>query len=229
MRTTTPVWAPEAVASRPGAFDTCRVWPLRFAALLLLEAVACGPSFQAVYECDVHFEHCYALDDRPVTQDAKKECWRAWLHGYTYGQSRDRVDYAAARFSQLSAGPAAAPTEEPHDAPPPKVAVVAPAPTNAFAPPPNVAASAVPDASAPSTEIDAGPRIPAADCSTACAKRWTTCRETCDATTAALPRRAQGQKAATCDECDRAYRVCAPACFRDGGGSAHPASPHTLD
>jgi len=26
--------------------------------------------------------------------DAKKECWREWLHGYTYGQSRDRVEYA---------------------------------------------------------------------------------------------------------------------------------------
>ena len=67
--------------------------------------VACGPSFQAVYECDVHFEHCYALDESGASVEAKKECWRDWLHGYTYGQSRDRVEYGGTRYSELSLDP----------------------------------------------------------------------------------------------------------------------------
>src|SRR5580692_11137525 len=63
------------------------------------------PSFQAVYECDVHFEHCYALDQGGATVEAQKECWRDWLHGYTYGQSRDRVEYGGTRYSELSLDP----------------------------------------------------------------------------------------------------------------------------
>ena len=76
-----------------------------------LAAVACGPSFQAVYEGDVRFEHCYALDQGPASADVKKECWQGWLHDYTYGQSRDRVEYAGTRFSELSLDPSL-PTED---------------------------------------------------------------------------------------------------------------------
>ena len=74
-------------------------------ALAALAALACGPSYQALYECDVHFEHCYALDESAASADVKKECWRDWLHGYTYGQSRDRVEYGGTRYSQLSLDP----------------------------------------------------------------------------------------------------------------------------
>jgi hypothetical protein len=179
--------------------------------MALFAVVACGPSFQAVYECDVHFEHCYALDDRPVSQDdAKKECWRAWLRGYTYGQSRDRVEYAKTRVGLLEKGPARVSDDlQPEQAP--KIKAEAPAPTNAFAPPPNVAA---PDAGPLVVAVDAGARAPGADCSDDCSKHWNACHEACDGTTAALVRRQQGQRAATCDECDRRYRACVPACFR---------------
>src|SRR5579863_8794084 len=81
-------------------------------ALLLLGAAApvasvagCGPSFQAVYEGERNFEHCYALDQTQASVEAKKNCWREWLRDYTYGQSNDRVEYAATRFSQLSLDP----------------------------------------------------------------------------------------------------------------------------
>src|ERR1700722_14737558 len=99
--------------------------------------MACGPSYQAVYECDVHFEHCYALDESGASADAKKECWRDWLHGYTYGQSRDRGEYGGTRSSGLRPPP-----PQPSEPTPPaaraKHIVAAPVPTNAFAPPPNV-------------------------------------------------------------------------------------------
>jgi hypothetical protein len=58
---------------------------------------ACGPSFQATYECDVHFEHCYALDETAAADGAKQRCWRDWLAGYTFGQPRDRVQFASSR------------------------------------------------------------------------------------------------------------------------------------
>jgi hypothetical protein len=164
---------------------------------IALAVAACGPSFQVVYEGDVRFEHCYAMDQTEATADAKKECWRQWLKGYTYGQSRDRVEFAASRANALSVAPAQ-PEETPGH-----VIAAAPMPTNAFAPPPNMAASAEatateappPDAGAPR------PRTPGADCADACEGRWTSCRSGC--------------RDATCANCDRAYLGCMPACFRD--------------
>ncbi len=199
-----------------------RLGPLRLVLFLLAAIAGCGPSFQAVYECDVRFEHCYAMDEESVPADAKKECWHTWLHAYTYGQSRDRVEYAAARFSQLSLGPSL-PSEDASDGGTVLTAVAAPVPTNAFAPPPNVAAT--PSATAPSAG-DAGMRAPGAECSDSCKQHWNTCRDGCDAT-ASTTRLKQSLKTRSCDECDRGYRACVPACFRDGATSANPAA-HTL-
>ena len=173
-----------------------------------LGIVACGPSFQAVYECDVRFEHCYALD-QGGSAETKKQCWRDWLHGYTYGQSRDRVEYAAMRFSELSLDPTLPKldTLEPHGLHAANVA--APVPTNAFAPPPNVAAERVQTdvvaASAPASPAAAPPepvaaRAPGEDCASGCAQHWTACRDKC--------------KDGACGGCDKSYRSCVPACFR---------------
>jgi hypothetical protein len=183
------------------------VRPHRFAVFSALfaafAAVACGPSFQAVYECDVRFEHCYALDESPAAPGSKQECWRGWLRSYTYGQSRDRVEYAATRFSQLSLGPSL-PSEELRDARPRRRSsnVAAPVPTNAFAPPPNLAASVSASATTPPPVREAA-RAPGADCSDGCMQHWTLCREDCK----------DGERA--CLECDRRYRACVPSCLHD--------------
>jgi hypothetical protein len=193
-------------------------------ALLLLASlagVACGPSFQAVYEGELHFEHCYALDQMNVGDEAKKDCWREWLRGYTYGQSNDRVEYAATRFSELSLDPTL-PSEDTRDAGPrrprrPESTVAAPMPTNAFAPPPNMSASEVRDpagaSGAAKTTVDAGrparvssvQLVPGAECLSTCEARWSGCREGC--------------KAGACDACDKTYRTCAPTCFREDAGA----------
>lgn len=176
------------------------------AAALLAAAGACRPSFQAVYEGDVHFEHCYAIDQKTVTVEEKKECWRDWLSGYTYGQSNDRVEYAAARLSQLSLDPTL-PTEDERSAPRREHRLAAPLPTSVFAPPPIVSASVpadVPDAGAPPAAVkphDVQP-APGAACVTTCRERWNDCRGSC--------------KDSSCEPCDRSYRACVPACFRDG-------------
>jgi hypothetical protein len=114
------------------------------AALLTLAAAfattACGPSYQSVYEADVTFEHCYAMDDRADAPLAtKRDCWQIWRTRYAIGQSRDKLEYAAARAEALSRG-TALPTDESMAAAAPGEAhvsqVVAPQLTNAFAPPP---------------------------------------------------------------------------------------------
>jgi hypothetical protein len=187
--------------SRPG------LWAPGLAVVLAGLAVqACGPSFQALYEGEVHFEHCYAMDQKAGPVDEKKECWRDWLRGYTYGQSNDRVEYAATRFSLLSLDPTL-PTEEDHGARPRKdrSLAAAPLPTSAFAPPPNINAvekKDVPDASPPAPEAHPmkGPE-PGTDCVRSCDEHWESCHAGC--------------KDKACEACDKAYRTCMPACFRE--------------
>src|SRR6185295_15317260 len=106
-------------------------------------AAACGPSFHAMYEGNARFEHCYALEENPQSgMREKADCWRDWSERYTYGQTRDRIQYATARYVALSQA-ANVPTDEAMmmAAPgmtPRQSTITAPAPTNAFAPPPKV-------------------------------------------------------------------------------------------
>lgn len=62
----------------------------------------CGASIQAVYEGDVRFEHCMALDWRKdVRVSIRQRCWIEWVQHYTYGQTRDRVLHAKKRIVVL--------------------------------------------------------------------------------------------------------------------------------
>ncbi|MGH7282258.1 MAG: hypothetical protein ACRELY_12080, partial [Polyangiaceae bacterium] len=104
----------------------------------------CGPSFQALYEGDARFEHCYALEDSGSgTMQKRADCWRDWMDHYTFGQTRDRVQYASNRYRALTS--AALPTDEGMMSAAPGAGdentTGAPAPTNAFAPPPTTAAA----------------------------------------------------------------------------------------
>jgi hypothetical protein len=178
--------------------------------------VACGPSFQAVYECDVRFEHCYALDQGNASVDLKKQCWREWLRGYTYGQSGDRIEYAAARFSELSLDPTL-PSVEVRDGGASQHASASPMPTSAFAPPPNLAERPGVDASAapadrPPAVSEVVLRAPGSECADGCAGRWKSCHEGC--------------RDATCEACDKTYKACVPACFHDQG--PHAAGTRTV-
>jgi len=182
-----------------------------------LAASSCGSSFQATYECDVHFEHCYALDQTGASTDTKRQCWRDWLRGYTYAQSRDRIAYATTRVNQLAADPPpsgeAAVTLSVIAAP----TAAAPLPTNAFAPPPNVSESH--SSALAEGAVDAGPsrdaalRAPGAECAETCKDRWSECRRSCSE--------------AKCGACDRMYKSCMAACFRDEpAGSRLPGRGH---
>lgn len=183
-------------------------------------AFACGPSFQALYEGDARFEHCYAIDESgTASMKQKSDCWRDWTLRYTYGQTRDRVEYAAARYRALSRAPEAPTDEAMMEAAPGEgrgSSIAAPAPTSAFAPPPKILdvdggasrpANALPgytDAgAAPELAPPPPPRPPGADCSDGCTSDWTACKDSKD----------KCHDAKSCDLCTAAYKRCMKTCF----------------
>ncbi len=189
-------------------------------ALTALALAGCGPSFQVVYEGDARFEHCYALDESPtVSMQEKSDCWTQWLKSHAYGQTRNRVDYAALRAKALREAPAT-PTDEAVMSAAPgggtgrQVGQDEPVTTNAFATPPKTmsegdgghdagtlekgvteAASVVNRAASVWT-----PQVaPAEECTSRCRATWHTCRTTC--------------VAKACGPCDATYGRCMKGCF----------------
>jgi hypothetical protein len=189
------------------------------AAGLGVVVAACGPSFQAIYEGNSRFEHCYALEENPQTAVRERaDCWRDWSERYTYGQTRDRVQYAIARYVALSQA-SNVPTDEALMMAAPGVTprqsiITAPAPTNPFAPPPKVlepGAGGRTGGVIPDSIADAGswaakspppPPLPSSDCSDSCASAYRDCGNTCDA----------GAKCA--ETCSKPYKTCMRGCFK---------------
>jgi hypothetical protein len=74
----------------------------------------CGPSFEAIQEGDLRFAHCDRLDlDTHIAPSHRLHCWREWRRVYTYGQTRDRVDYAQRRIAEVVSGDPDPPFELP--------------------------------------------------------------------------------------------------------------------
>lgn len=193
-------------------------------------AVACGPSFQAIYEGNARFEHCYALEEQAqAPMHDKAECWHDWSERYTYGQTRDRIQYAIARYVALSQTENIPTDEAMMNAAPgvtPRVSnITAPAPTNAFAPPPKVLGDM--DAStSPPTRPSERPQIitnepqpdaaaaraptipppPAQSCADTCKVEFDACQTSCSDDAGA-----NGKK---CTACPKAYKACMRACFK---------------
>jgi hypothetical protein len=196
--------------------------PLAVPLIAALAALACGPSFQVIYEGDQRFEHCYALDDNPsASLQDKSACWRDWMHSYTYGQTRDRVEYAAMRHRALSRVPALPTDEAMMEAAPGqsnKPSVASPAPTSAFAPPPKTmpegdagtpgggSSGGSSPSPAPSVVFVAPPSTPSAppsaDCQDDCSRAWQGCQGRADMTD---PKR---------EACAKTYKTCMKGCFK---------------
>ncbi|AKV00029.1 hypothetical protein AKJ09_06692 [Labilithrix luteola] len=200
------------------------------AAGLVATLGACGPSFQAIYEGNARFEHCYALEENPqVLMHDKAECWRDWSEHYTYGQTRDRVQYAIARYVALSQAPNV-PTDEAMMMAAPGVTprlttITAPAPTNAFAPPPKTLGEMLPDAGSPMrpnetpTIVYGSPHnfdpdasttpLPSGRCTDQCGDEYRACGRQCVKSDAGV--RAVGTP---CTSCETTYNACMRACFK---------------
>jgi hypothetical protein len=176
--------------------------------LCITAATACGASIQAVYEGDVRFEHCMALDARSgVKPTLRRACWEEWVKFYTFGQTRDRVEYAKARQKQLGSS---SDFDEgdwlPAPSPQPPAAV--PEPTSVLAPPPPTL-SADGGATGPG-DLDAGTDAadggqddrppPGAECANECEESWNLCKQEC--------------KTPACDKgCTTKYKRCMRKCF----------------
>jgi hypothetical protein len=186
--------------------------------LALACGLGCGPSFHAIYEGNARFEHCYALEEDSKTgMNERADCWRDWSEHYTYGQTRDRIQYAISRYVALAQAPNI-PTDEAlmMAAPgmtPRLTTITAPAPTSATEPPPKVLdpQDASPPQMRPSEQnvlvvADAGPApVPPAASAAPASLPGASCTDACEQTF-------QG-----CDggaTCARSYRTCMRGCFK---------------
>jgi hypothetical protein len=93
-------------------------WLAVLLASALAPSVSCSAGISAVYEGDVRFEHCMALDlaaaesgEAPeLGPPLRKACWTEWRKFYTFGQTRDRVEWADRRVRALSGEAVEAPS-----------------------------------------------------------------------------------------------------------------------
>lgn len=190
---------------------------LRWAAVVLLAlcaAAACGPSVQSIYEGNVRFEHCYRLDLEVDTAPThRRACWSEWLSMYTYGQPRDRIEYARRRLHSFANGDTSRPTlemGEDKQAEARQFYLVVPAPTSVHAPPPPIATRWYGDAGtapAPTTEQVAAPvKAPEDRCTDPCREKLTKCQGACVADA--------GKPDPICKNCEPDYKSCMKRCFQ---------------
>ena len=137
---------------------------------------------------------------------------------YTYGQPRDRIEYARRRERSIANGDIARPTLDIGDDKQARVArqfyLVVPAPTNGHAPPPPIATrwygdagTAPTAATAPTTEqVAASARAPEDKCTETCRNNLANCQRPCSPD-AATPDPA-------CKICDSDYKSCMKRCFQ---------------
>lgn len=164
----------------PASLPPRAAWTVRLAlgAFALTGVSACGASIHALYEGDVRFEHCMSLDDASEVKPAiRTACWDEWLKFYTFGQTRDRIEYGKSRMRQLRNGiddrtPEVLASNQSH----PTEAV--PEPTTALAPPPMML---VVDAGAatPEKPSENPSKPPGAVCSSNCDTVWAKCKKEC--------------------------------------------------
>jgi len=173
--------------------------------ILAAGVISCGASIQAVYEGDVRFEHCMAIDSSPDVKPAlPAQCWEEWLKFYTFGQTRDRIEHARTRVKQLGASSDFSEGEW-RSQPPPKAAAV-PDPTSVLAPPPMLLATdgGAQEGGAPldggAADAAANVPLPGADCAAECEPAYASCRKEC--------------KTPACEKgCATKYKRCMKRCF----------------
>lgn len=193
-------------------------------ALVLLAIAAlpsCGPSVQSIHEGSVRFEHCYRLDlDPGVATSHREACWREWSTRYTYGQSRDRIEYARRRLRAIALGDPEPPRLDVSEERRPEERqfyLSVPAPTSAHASPPPIA----------TRPYAANGAQPAADapgdrCAQACRAARSECMARCPAEAEpkagkrprkAAPGGALTGDAGVCGTCDVEYKDCVRRCY----------------
>ncbi|HEY3495545.1 MAG TPA: hypothetical protein VGK73_12700 [Polyangiaceae bacterium] len=175
-----------------------------------------------MHEGTIRFEHCYRLDlETSATVTQRRACWELWLESYTYGQSRDRIEYARRRLNAIADESQRPPELRLEGDRPPEQRqfyLVVPSPTSVHATPPPVATVYRPLATdAADAGSDAAPENaktpPAEGCAASCRSAWQSCETGCSAD-AGPPKPAAGgkEKPAAC-ACKDDYSKCMRGCF----------------
>ncbi|HTM44598.1 MAG TPA: hypothetical protein VL137_06560 [Polyangiaceae bacterium] len=180
---------------------------------LLAPAFGCGASFEAVYEGNVRFEHCYKLDHDPRIASSHREyCWSQWVQMYTYEQPLDRIEYARRRIRVLRGEPP--PSTDRHASLPAAAASADPPATESLSteslnaaqadpapvsPVEAATASVVPAAPAPAPS--AGSDVPGEECAAGCRTKLAECRKNCQT----APK--------GCAPCEPTYNSCMRTCY----------------
>jgi hypothetical protein len=181
----------------------------------LFSASACGPSQQSIYEGTVRFEHCYRLDlDLEIAPSHREACWQQWLAAYTYGQPRDRIEYARRRMRAFAVGDTTRPVLELQAQPRQEARqfyLVVPSATSVYSPPPPVATRWAVDNNRPPSDAgvdaEAGSTtapVPGDACTSACAEKLTSCQSACEPDAATTGK---------CAKCPADYKTCMRRCF----------------
>ncbi len=185
-----------------------RLMMLAFAAVAA--GSGCGPSVQSIYEGSVRFEHCYRLDlEQDVATSHRQACWTTWLDRYTYGQSRDRLEYARRRVRAFATGDLDRPVLQVGQAQQEdsrQFYLVVPTPTSVHASPPPIATRTHVVEEVPKPADSAAVKekpAPADECATACKASFSSCNEACD----------PAAKSTACKSCDPDYKKCMQRCF----------------
>lgn len=96
---------PDHGAARPRRHGRLEGGLLAGCLLAAFVPIGCGPSFEVLAEGDLRFVHCDRLDlDPNIAPSHRLHCWREWRRMYTYGQTRDRVEYAQRRIAEVVSG-----------------------------------------------------------------------------------------------------------------------------
>lgn len=158
-------------------------------------AAGCGPSFEAIQEGDLRFAHCDRLDlDPKISASHRLHCWREWRRVYTYGQTRDRIEYAQRRIAEVISGDPDPPFVLPNGVQPRSTPAV-----------PNPALSA-PPAIVPISEPP-----PAADAPTLGAAADSSCRAQCEQARLACSPGCESQPKG-CQACKTTLEACLGRC-----------------
>ena len=160
-------------------------------------ASACGPSFEVLAEGDLRFVHCDRLDlDPKIAPSHRLHCWREWRRMYTYGQTRDRVEYAQRRIAEVVSGDPNPPFQLPNGEVTSPRHAVRPR-LDAVGVPPAAAAAGVPAAAAAAASVSAASSVTAA----------TSAVRSAPATGPLSP-----EELACRARCEEANAACAPGC-----------------
>jgi hypothetical protein len=167
---------------------------LWLASVLVLSGASCGPNFEAVYEGNVRFEHCYRLDrDGEIASSHREYCWKQWVQAYTYGQPQDRVEYAKRRIRVLRGEPP--PGLRRHHSSVLTEVATADSAIPAADPPPSGISNEAPVTKSASEEL------PGDECATNCRSALSQCRKGCQT----APK--------GCAPCEPDYNSCMRRCF----------------